>query len=326
MRAPLLKDSEFEHYVTFLNGTPRQRAISLQGISIDPSPDPRLLALCEPLLNDRTIALLGLPITFGEVRWLAADAVASLRRVLGISEPVVIPDVFAPVSGGKAMGLLKAAGVESKAGIEGTIETLETLAKMDRQPQRARAGGLVRRADAHLPGRGTARRLGRSAAVGLGRGRPRPRRSRGSRLRGRPPLAPAGLGVAARAGPGCRLRPGLVARGRRARACSRSHDAGRPLPDLSRSLRGPADRGRPAPCGPGRATVRGRDVACGGAEAPRSDRPWRPRWGSPARRCARSSTPTRRVGVLVAFVADVEPAAVLSGAWPSVCPHCGRSG
>jgi hypothetical protein len=33
---------------------------------------------------------------------------------------------------------------------------------------------------------------------------------------------------------------------------------------------------------------------------------------------------TRRVAVLVAFVADVEPAAVLSGAWPSICPHCGR--
>jgi hypothetical protein len=36
--------------------------------------------------------------------------------------------------------------------------------------------------------------------------------------------------------------------------------------------------------------------------------------------------PTRRVAVLVAFVADVEPAAVLSGAWPCVCPTCGRSG
>lgn len=36
--------------------------------------------------------------------------------------------------------------------------------------------------------------------------------------------------------------------------------------------------------------------------------------------------PTRRVAVLVAFVAQVDPAAVLSGAWPSVCPTCGRSG
>jgi lambda repressor-like predicted transcriptional regulator len=36
--------------------------------------------------------------------------------------------------------------------------------------------------------------------------------------------------------------------------------------------------------------------------------------------------PTRRVAVLVAWIAGVEPAAVLSGAWPSVCPTCGRSG
>lgn len=36
--------------------------------------------------------------------------------------------------------------------------------------------------------------------------------------------------------------------------------------------------------------------------------------------------PTRRVAVLVAFVADVEVAEVLSGARPSVCPTCGRSG
>lgn len=36
--------------------------------------------------------------------------------------------------------------------------------------------------------------------------------------------------------------------------------------------------------------------------------------------------PTRRVAVLVAFVAQIEPAAVLSGAWPSVCPTCGRCG
>jgi hypothetical protein len=36
--------------------------------------------------------------------------------------------------------------------------------------------------------------------------------------------------------------------------------------------------------------------------------------------------PTRRVAALIAWIAGVEPAAVLSGAWPSVCPTCGRSG
>lgn len=97
---------------------------------------PRLLALCEALLEDRTIALLSLPFSYGEIRWLAADAVASLRRVLNISVPVVIPDVFGPVSGAKAEELLKAAGLESKGGIDGVIEALESLAKMDRLPRR----------------------------------------------------------------------------------------------------------------------------------------------------------------------------------------------
>jgi hypothetical protein len=36
--------------------------------------------------------------------------------------------------------------------------------------------------------------------------------------------------------------------------------------------------------------------------------------------------PTRRVAVLVAFVADVEVAEVLAGEWPSVCPSCGGNG
>jgi cytochrome c-type biogenesis protein CcmH/NrfG len=36
--------------------------------------------------------------------------------------------------------------------------------------------------------------------------------------------------------------------------------------------------------------------------------------------------PTMRVAVLVAFVARVEVPEVLAGAWPRVCPSCGRSG
>jgi len=35
--------------------------------------------------------------------------------------------------------------------------------------------------------------------------------------------------------------------------------------------------------------------------------------------------PTRRVALAVAYVASVDLAQVISGAWPSVCPHCGRS-
>ena len=35
--------------------------------------------------------------------------------------------------------------------------------------------------------------------------------------------------------------------------------------------------------------------------------------------------PTMRAAVLVAFVAGVSIESVLAGAWPCVCPHCGRS-
>jgi len=35
--------------------------------------------------------------------------------------------------------------------------------------------------------------------------------------------------------------------------------------------------------------------------------------------------PTRRVAVLVAFAAGVSIDDVITGAWPGVCPHCGRS-
>ena len=130
------EQDEVELLIQELQGNPRDRVLALQSLSRRPLSDLRLLAICELLLDDRTIALISIPYSFGEVRWCAADAVASLRGVLNISEPVVISDIFAPVSGGKAMGLLKAAGVESKGGIDGTIEALETLAKMDRLPRR----------------------------------------------------------------------------------------------------------------------------------------------------------------------------------------------
>lgn len=136
MSAGTMEQSDFENCRRYLQGTPRQRAIALQGLATDPPADPRILALCEALLEDRTIALLSLPFSFGEIRWLAADAVVSIRRVLGISDPVVICDVFAPVSGAKAVELAKQAGIEKVAGIDGTIETLELLAKMDRLPRR----------------------------------------------------------------------------------------------------------------------------------------------------------------------------------------------
>lgn len=136
MTADATKQSEIEHYLQYLRGSPRQRGLALQGLASTPLPDRQLLAICEALLEDRTIALLGIPYSFGEIRWCAADAVASLRRALQISEPVVLQDTFAPVSTAQAIRLAKAAGLTPNGEIEGVIEVLESLAKMDRLPRR----------------------------------------------------------------------------------------------------------------------------------------------------------------------------------------------
>ena len=125
-----------EHKLQWLQGTPQQRTTALNGLTAAPIPDPRLLARCEELLEDRTIALQGVPFTFGEVRWVAATAVAALRGVLNISVPVVILDAFPAVSGGKAIQLIREAGVEKASGPDGTIAALEVLAKIDRLPRR----------------------------------------------------------------------------------------------------------------------------------------------------------------------------------------------
>lgn len=126
---------ETEHKIRLLQGNPCDRITALRGISLAPLPDRRLLALCEALLDDQTITLAGIPFTFGEVRWYAADAVAALRGALNISDPVVIPDAFAPVTAATAEGLLKAAGVEVKGGLEAVAEALGALAKLGRLPR-----------------------------------------------------------------------------------------------------------------------------------------------------------------------------------------------
>lgn len=128
--------SEVEHKINLLAGSPRDRVTALRGLALAPIPDHRLLTLCEALLEDRTIALLGIPFAFGEVRWFAADAVAAMRGILNLSDPVVIPDVFAPVTAGQAEGLLKQAGVEVTGGLDGIAEALEHLANADRLPRR----------------------------------------------------------------------------------------------------------------------------------------------------------------------------------------------
>lgn len=116
---------------------PRVRANTLNGIAANPMADRRVLAIAERLLEDRAICILSLPYKFGEVRGIAADAVAALRAALSIEAPVVVDDVFAPVSTEEASKLASDAGLPTPmGGVDDVIQTLEKLASMGRLPRR----------------------------------------------------------------------------------------------------------------------------------------------------------------------------------------------
>lgn len=137
--APRDKQKDIEFFLDrLINGDARARAVSLNSLAGRPRADERLLAACERLLEDRTITLLSIPYEFGEVRWVASDAVASMRALMGRTEVVVIEDVFAPVSSGNVDKLAIEAGVppSTKGGIEGDIETLERVAAAGKLPRR----------------------------------------------------------------------------------------------------------------------------------------------------------------------------------------------
>ena len=130
---------EIAHFLEVLGSDDeRTRVRALHAMSRRPLRDERILAACEKLLDDRTITVFGIPYSFGEVRWVAADAVAAVRGVLGRTGDVVIEDVFAPVPSGRVGQLARDAAVmqSTRVGIDGEMETLERIAAAGRLPRR----------------------------------------------------------------------------------------------------------------------------------------------------------------------------------------------
>ena len=122
------------------------RVIALRGLAVAPLAEATVLAACERLLEDRTMALLSIPQQYGEVRWVAAEAVAALRGVLGSAVDVVLEDAIAPCSAESLGALsreLQAAGEAAVGegageggGAEGILERLTKLAAQGRLPRR----------------------------------------------------------------------------------------------------------------------------------------------------------------------------------------------
>lgn len=93
-----------------------------------PSGDPRVLPYLKRLLEDRTPTLLGIPYIFGEVRWMAAQALTSEREAQGIQIPIILKNVVRPLYTGDIVRAAQKAKVHSeKGGVEGLLDLLGKL-------------------------------------------------------------------------------------------------------------------------------------------------------------------------------------------------------
>lgn len=132
----MLTDQEFAEFVKDMTvQNVSKKAAMLRAISKLPSGDKRVALYLGRLLHDTTPCLLGIPYIFGEIRWLAANALAAEREALGIREAVRLRNVVIPIDTMGIMRTADAANVKVRGGVEGLIETLAILQEMDKVPR-----------------------------------------------------------------------------------------------------------------------------------------------------------------------------------------------
>jgi hypothetical protein len=128
----MLTYEDFTELMKELNGEDVSlKAVTLKGFWQLPSKDARVLPHLERLLDDKSPCLLGIPYIFGEIRWLAAQALTAERKTLGISRTVQLQNVVQPIYTRGIIQAAHAANIRVKAGIEGVLETFAILRDMD---------------------------------------------------------------------------------------------------------------------------------------------------------------------------------------------------
>lgn len=111
------------------------RVATLKDLRQDPSKDQRVLRHLERLLKDTTPGIVMLPYRFGEIRWLAAYALAAERAALGIKKPVHLQGVVRPFSTEEFVTIRNnAVGIEVKGGIEGVLKSMPILREQGKLP------------------------------------------------------------------------------------------------------------------------------------------------------------------------------------------------
>jgi HEAT repeat protein len=124
----MLNHNEFTGVVKHLTGEKLSlRVAALKDFQRYPSGDRRILPYLERFLYDKTPCLIAIPFVYGEIRWLAAHALAAERAALGINEPVRLRNVVKPLDQADYAKALKAANIMGRGGLEGVLSTIATL-------------------------------------------------------------------------------------------------------------------------------------------------------------------------------------------------------
>ncbi|MFI9817836.1 hypothetical protein [Saccharothrix variisporea] len=138
----MLTDDELHEIVDMLNASDAHRRTTMLGVlAQDPSGDSRLLPAVEALLADDTPDLISIPMLFGEVRWLAAHALAAERRAAGVPTAVELPGVPEPLTSDELSNLVDRAGLPRRGGVDGMLTSFAAL----------RERGLLPVTDLRLP-------------------------------------------------------------------------------------------------------------------------------------------------------------------------------
>lgn len=110
------------------------RAAVLKTLMISPIADRRIVPHLESLLTDKTPCLVSLPYMFGEMRWLAAQALAKEYQALGIAETVRLPGVVVPLSSQQLAKAEQDARLHGRGGVDGRLEIFQKLNEMGKLP------------------------------------------------------------------------------------------------------------------------------------------------------------------------------------------------
>lgn len=123
----MLTDQEFIELLEDINSDELSlRVAAVKNLWRDPTADPRILPYLEELLHDTTPCLLGIPYIFGEIRWLAAKALAAERAALGINQLVRVR-VVKPVETSEIIKAEQKARLEGQWGVDGLLKNLAIL-------------------------------------------------------------------------------------------------------------------------------------------------------------------------------------------------------